>query len=245
MHIEKSLSKFFSMYVHAFPFFKTYYETRYIYESCSCLCSITSVTSDSLWPHGRLSARLLCPWDSPGKNTGEYCHALLQGIFPSQGSNPHLLHLLCWQEDSLPLSHLGIPSQRQNRLKTTIVAIGIAAKMSQALSLYFRSLRFQGDGGGKPRNGRELWRWGLERIKEPQRTQNQTWYFPLNIEQYLLHMLLNQTWAHSLKSSKADPVILGYGEERCSLCCKLPDEESRAARTQKTWTPQQASRKHF
>ena len=38
------------------------------------------------------TARLLCPWDSPGKNTGVGCHALLQGIFPTQGSNPGLLH---------------------------------------------------------------------------------------------------------------------------------------------------------
>ena len=35
-----------------------------------------------------------CPWDSPGKNTGVGCHALLQGILPTQGSNPHLLPLL-------------------------------------------------------------------------------------------------------------------------------------------------------
>ena len=32
--------------------------------------------------------------DSPGKRTGVGCHALLQGIFPTQGSNPHFLHLL-------------------------------------------------------------------------------------------------------------------------------------------------------
>ena len=38
--------------------------------------------------------RLLCSWDSPGKNTGVGC--LLQGIFPTQGLNPHLLHLLHW-----------------------------------------------------------------------------------------------------------------------------------------------------
>ena len=31
-------------------------------------------------------------WDSPGKNTGVYCHALFQGIFPTQGSKPSLLH---------------------------------------------------------------------------------------------------------------------------------------------------------
>ena len=30
--------------------------------------------------------------DPPGKNTGVGCHALLQGIFPTQGSNPGLLH---------------------------------------------------------------------------------------------------------------------------------------------------------
>ena len=37
------------------------------------------------------SARLLCPWDSPGKNTGVGCHFFLQGIFLTQGSNPGLL----------------------------------------------------------------------------------------------------------------------------------------------------------
>ena len=38
----------------------------------------------------------LCPWDSPGKNTGVDCHGLLQGIFPTQGSNLGLLHcVLC------------------------------------------------------------------------------------------------------------------------------------------------------
>ena len=35
---------------------------------------------------------LLCPWDSPGKNTGVHCHSLLWGIFPTQGSKPGLLH---------------------------------------------------------------------------------------------------------------------------------------------------------
>ena len=51
-----------------------------------------SVVSDSLWPHGLQSARLLCPWNSPGKNTGVGCHSLLQRIFLTQGSNPGLLH---------------------------------------------------------------------------------------------------------------------------------------------------------
>ena len=42
------------------------------------VCLGTSVMSDSLWPHGSWPARLLWPWDSPGKNTGVGCHFLLQ-----------------------------------------------------------------------------------------------------------------------------------------------------------------------
>ena len=40
----------------------------------------------------------------PNKNTGVGYHALLQEIFPTQGSNPCLLY---WQVGSLPLSHWG------------------------------------------------------------------------------------------------------------------------------------------
>ena len=46
-----------------------------------------SVMSNSLWPHG-----LHSPWSSPGQNTRVGSHSLLQGIFPTQGSNPGLLH---------------------------------------------------------------------------------------------------------------------------------------------------------
>ena len=53
--------------------------------------------SDSLWPYGPQPVRLLCPWDSEGKNNGVGCHALLQGILPTQELNPHLLSLLHWQ----------------------------------------------------------------------------------------------------------------------------------------------------
>ena len=56
------------------------------------VCVSCSVMSDSLRPHGLQSARLLCPWDSPGKNSGVDCHFLLQGIFPTQDSNPGLPH---------------------------------------------------------------------------------------------------------------------------------------------------------
>ena len=48
--------------------------------------------SDSVRPHRWQPTRLPHHWDSPGKNTGVGCHALLQGIFPTQGSNRGHLH---------------------------------------------------------------------------------------------------------------------------------------------------------
>ena len=42
------------------------------------------------------------PMGFSGKNTGVGCHAILQGIFPTQGSSSHLLHLLNWKAGSLP-----------------------------------------------------------------------------------------------------------------------------------------------
>ena len=65
-------------------------------QSCPTVCSLVDCSP----------TRLLCPWDSPGQNTGVGCHTLLRGIIPTQGSNPCLLH---WQADSLPPSHLGSP----------------------------------------------------------------------------------------------------------------------------------------
>ena len=61
----------------------------------SCLLFTTSLT---------VAARLLCPWDFPGKNTGVGCHGLLQGIFLTQGSNLHLLLLLYCQVSSFTTS---------------------------------------------------------------------------------------------------------------------------------------------
>ena len=47
-----------------------------------------SIVSDSLRPHGWKPTRLLCPWDSPGKNSGASCHFLLQGNLPDPGIEP-------------------------------------------------------------------------------------------------------------------------------------------------------------
>ena len=64
----------------------------YVYV-CVCVCVCVCVGSHfghvqlfvTLWTH-----QLLSPWDSPCKNTGVGCHALLQGISLTQGWNPHL-----------------------------------------------------------------------------------------------------------------------------------------------------------
>ena len=61
----------------------------------------------TLWDHmdWLYSSRLLCPWDFPGNNTGVGCHSLLQGIFPTNESNPHLLRLLHCRQILYHLSH--------------------------------------------------------------------------------------------------------------------------------------------
>ena len=80
-------------------------------------CSVTELCPTLSNPMDCSPPRLLCPWASPGKNTGVGCHFLLQGIFPIQVSNLHLLH---WQANSLPLTHprrTGNKSARQRRWK--------------------------------------------------------------------------------------------------------------------------------
>ena len=59
---------------------------------CVCVCVSFSVTSNSLEPHELRLTRPLCPWNSPSKNTGVSCYSLFQGMFPTQGLNPGLLH---------------------------------------------------------------------------------------------------------------------------------------------------------
>ena len=61
-------------------------------QSCPTLCNPVDRSPPGSSVHG----------DSPGKNAGMGCHAILPGIFPTQGSNPCLLCLLPWQVGSLP-----------------------------------------------------------------------------------------------------------------------------------------------
>ena len=61
----------------------------------------------SLRPYGLWPTRFLCPWDSPGENTGVGYHDFFQVIFPIRVSNLCLLCLLHWQVGSLPLAPPG------------------------------------------------------------------------------------------------------------------------------------------
>jgi len=72
---------------------------------CDLIVSDSLDTMDWSPPHHGLEpSRLLYPWNSPGKNTGVACHALLQGIFPIQGLNPGLPHC---RQIRYHLSYLG------------------------------------------------------------------------------------------------------------------------------------------
>ena len=74
---------------------------------CVCVCANVAQSCLTLCNPMDWSPLVLCPWDSPRKNTRVGCHALLQGIFLTQGSNPGLPH--CGQI-LYHLSHQGSPS---------------------------------------------------------------------------------------------------------------------------------------
>ena len=71
------------------PLFKFIFNWEIIAPQCSvgyvCLCVSRSVMSNSLWPYG-------LQLDFPDKHTGVDCYSLIHWIFPTQGSNPGLLH---------------------------------------------------------------------------------------------------------------------------------------------------------
>ena len=73
-----------------------------------------SVISNSLRPHGLFASpwTIYSLWDSPGQNTGVDSLSFLQGIFPTQGSNPSLLHsrLILHQ-----LTHKGSPGYKEDQ----------------------------------------------------------------------------------------------------------------------------------
>ena len=114
----------------------------------------TSVMSKSLWQFGLQPTTLISPWDSPGKNTGVDCHALLQGIVLAQGS---ILSLVLQAEYFLPFEPLGKPLHKHH---TVFPQLCLASALFWLLHVYGRLmpiptgqvLRFQWE---------RCWRWPL------------------------------------------------------------------------------------
>ena len=93
-----------------------------------CVC-VHSFTSNPLSP---VTVTHQAPL-SMGKNTGVCCHAIHQGIFLTQGSNPCLLHLLHWQVDSLPLVPPGKPFYNTDSIQLTGSLLKIHGIFNQIL----------------------------------------------------------------------------------------------------------------
>ena len=89
-----------------------------------------------------MDCRFLCPWNSPGKNTGVGSHSFLQGIFPTQGSKPGLLHC---RQILYHLSHQRSPSKL--KLPLSLTTLNYLTKCTCLLSLpqYMLVIAFESD----------------------------------------------------------------------------------------------------
>ena len=74
--------------------------------SMICMCALSPSHVQLFTIPWTVACQAPLSMDFPGKNTGVGCHFLLQGVFPTQGSNPHLLCLLHGEANSLPPHHL-------------------------------------------------------------------------------------------------------------------------------------------
>ena len=84
-----------------------FFTTSSTWEAQSTICVLSrSVVSNSLQPMDCNTPGPSAHGDSPGKNARDGCHALLQRIFPTQGSSPGLLH---YKQILYRLSHQGSP----------------------------------------------------------------------------------------------------------------------------------------
>ena len=129
---------------------------------CVCVCVCVCAHTCTYWscptllkPRGLQPSRLPSPWNAPGKNAGVGCHFLLQGIFPTQGSNPPLSCLLPWQVDSLSLHHLG-------NLRISDSAANLGSRHCDLLFILSGLQPVLRLGGGEEREKRTAkgWVWG-------------------------------------------------------------------------------------
>ena len=114
--------------------------------------------SDSLGPRGLQPTRLLHPWDSPAKSIGVGCHFLLQGILPTQGSNPGLPHC---RQTLYCLSHRQSGSSIPGILQARVLGVGCHCLLQ-------RILPTQGLNPGLP-HCRQTQAWRIPWTEEPDR----------------------------------------------------------------------------
>ena len=100
----------------------------------TCVCARHSVMPDSATPQ-TVACKAPLSMDFPDKNTGVGCHLFLQGIFPTQGSNLHLLCFLHWQANSLPLGYLRSQIDGCKHMYTSLIIIYLQPKQLLAVSL--------------------------------------------------------------------------------------------------------------
>ena len=109
------------------------------------------------------TTRLLCSWDSSGKNTGVSCHFLLQGIFPIQESNPHLLPALAggFFTTELPGNPITIDQIRSDQSLSRVWLFAtpwIAARQaSLSITNSRSSLRFTSIESVMPSRNKTIW----------------------------------------------------------------------------------------
>ena len=99
-----------------------------------CLCQLLSCVN-SLWSFGLQPTRLFCPWDFSGKNTRVDCHFLLQGVFPTQGSNLHLLCLLHFRWIFLSAEPSGKPVESSYLETKAVLLVGLTQHPMRRVSL--------------------------------------------------------------------------------------------------------------
>ena len=90
------------------------------------VCERHPVVSNSWRPHEQQPTRLLCPWDSPGQNTGAGSRSLLQGIFPTQVSRIAGRFFTVWatREAQNRLQSQKVPALRRRRTEGALLTLG-------------------------------------------------------------------------------------------------------------------------
>ena len=167
-------------------------------------------------PHGLQSTRLLCPWDSPGKNTGVGCRFLLQEIFPTQGLNPSIPHYRRRQWHPTPVLLPG-KSHGQRSLVDCSPWGHTESDTTEWLHFHF-SLSCTGEGNGNPlhcsclENPRDRGAWwaAVHGV-----TQSRTWLKWLSCSSNLKCIVITSSGTGSYTTCTTDFSIICWVTNNC------------------------------